>query len=54
MLEQTLERWNVDYLYVGPEERAQYAMTATEQGVLDAAMDLVFENAQVRIYRRRG
>jgi uncharacterized membrane protein len=53
-LQRTLSSWDVDYLYVGPQERSQYNITAAEDSVYAEAMDLAFENPQVRIYRRRG
>ena len=50
----TLENWAIDYVYVGPSERQQYGITfATEAAIADV-MDLVFEDGDVRIYRRRG
>jgi len=53
-LDQTLRTWSVQYVYLGPEERARYEVTAGDESVLAEAMDVVFENAQVRIYQRRG
>jgi uncharacterized membrane protein len=53
-LDSTLRTWNVDYIYLGPEERNQYGVTADTESVYASVCDLVFENAQVRIYRRRG
>jgi len=50
---QTLTQWNVDYVYVGPTERDQYGVTSRNELTLGTAMDLVFENGDVRIYRRR-
>jgi YYY domain-containing protein len=49
-----LAAWRVDYVYLGPEERSRYQTTPEREGVLAEAMDLVFENGAVRIYRRRG
>jgi uncharacterized membrane protein len=49
-----LEAWSVDFVYLGPEEKARYGVTPGHENILAEAMDLVFENAAVRIYRRRG
>jgi uncharacterized membrane protein len=53
-LDATLRSWKVDYIYLGPEERSRYGVTADSESVIAGLCDLVFENAQVRIYRRRG
>jgi len=50
---QTLTQWDVDYVYVGPTEREQYGVTPRNELTLRSVMDLVFENGDVRIYRRR-
>ena len=53
-IEQALDQWAIDYVYIGPSERSQYGITpAAEQGIA-AVMELVFEEGDVRIYRRRG
>jgi uncharacterized membrane protein len=49
-----MRAWNVDYVYVGPEERNHYGVTAETENLLAEVCDLVFENPQVRIYRRRS
>jgi uncharacterized membrane protein len=49
-----LAQWNVAYVYLGPEERARYEVTPEREELLAGAMDRVFENEGVRIYRRRG
>jgi uncharacterized membrane protein len=51
---QALATWGIDYVYVGPTERSQYGMTLLSDERLAQAMDLVFEQGDVRIYRRRG
>jgi len=51
---QALAQWQIDYVYVGPTERGQYGMTSLAKERLTAAMDLVFEQGDVRIYRRRS
>ncbi|HEX2463401.1 MAG TPA: DUF2298 domain-containing protein [Thermoanaerobaculia bacterium] len=53
-LDSTLRSWSVDYIYVGPEERSRYGVTADTESTIADVCDLVFENAQVRIYRRRS
>ncbi|RIK41941.1 MAG: hypothetical protein DCC55_10435 [Chloroflexi bacterium] len=49
-----LERYNIDYVYVGPTERGQYEITPLAEERLMRVMDLVFEQGDVRIYQRRG
>jgi YYY domain-containing protein len=49
-----LEAWQIDYVYVGPRERAKYEITAAAQARFDRVMELAFEQDRVRIYRRRG
>ena len=53
-LDSTLRAWSVDYIYLGPEERSRYGVTADSESLIADVCDLVFENPQVRIYRRRG
>jgi uncharacterized membrane protein len=53
-LDSTLRSWSIDYIYVGPEERSRYGVTADTESTIADVCDLVFENAQVRIYRRRS
>ena len=53
-LQQTLDEWNVAYVLVGPAERDRYAISATDETRMRRALDLVFEQGAVRIYRRRG
>ncbi len=48
-----LKQWQVDYVYVGPAERREYGMTSESEERLRAAMNLVFEEGDVRIYQRR-
>jgi uncharacterized membrane protein len=52
-LQQTLLTWDVMFVYVGPLERARYGMSPHHEARLDRAMDLVFGQGRVRIYRRR-
>jgi YYY domain-containing protein len=51
---QALATWGIDYVYIGPTERSQYGMTSLSDERLAQVMDLVFEQDDVRIYRRRG
>ncbi|HVR28925.1 MAG TPA: DUF2298 domain-containing protein [Thermoanaerobaculia bacterium] len=48
-----LAAWKVGYVYLGPEERARYGVTGAHETILADAMDVVFENDAVRIYRAR-
>jgi uncharacterized membrane protein len=50
----TLATWGVAYVYLGPEERTRYGVTAAHEAILAAAMEPVFENSTVRIFRTRG
>jgi YYY domain-containing protein len=47
--QQLLERYGVQYLYVGPVERRLYAGPGLDK--FDAFLELVFQQGQVRIYR---
>jgi uncharacterized membrane protein len=51
---QTLEDWGIDYVYIGPSERAEYAITSASEERLAMVMELVFAEGDVRIFRRRG
>jgi YYY domain-containing protein len=51
---QALDRWGIDYVYLGAAERAQYQLTPRSEERLGEVMDLVFEQGDVRIYQRRG
>jgi YYY domain-containing protein len=48
-----IETWGIDYIYVGPSERAQYGVTPTVEALLRQVTDPVFESGDVRIYRAR-
>jgi uncharacterized membrane protein len=50
---QLIEAWGIDYIYVGPSERAQYGTTAAVESVWRQVADVVFESGDVRIYRTR-
>lgn len=52
-LAQLIKEWGIDYIYVGPSERAQYGTTPAVEMQLRQEMDLVFESGSVRIYRSR-
>ncbi len=47
-----LERYGVDYLYVGPRERQKYGLRAQDLQRFDRIMRRVFESGQVVIYGR--
>ncbi len=51
---QLLDRWHIDYVIVGPAERAQYGINSETESRFIPALELVFEAGDVRIYRRRG
>ncbi len=52
-LAQLLQEWAIDYVVVGPAERQVYGLTPSHEARLAAAMTLVFEAGDVRIYRAR-
>jgi YYY domain-containing protein len=54
VLAQLLERWAIDYVYVGPRERALYGITPETEARLSTVMELAFRHGAARIYRRRG
>jgi YYY domain-containing protein len=47
-----LREWDIDYVYLGPTEIAQYGVNEARLRRLSEAMDLVFEQGQVRVFRR--
>ena len=49
-----LDQWDIDYVYVGPNEREQYGITPGTEERLAQSMELVFDADGIRIYRRRG
>ena len=53
-LRDTLERWDVTLVYVGPVERARYDITPEHEARLADVLSLVFDQGRVRLYRRRG
>ena len=53
-LEETLERWQIDYVLVGPEERAQYGVTPLLERRLEQVLELAFEHGGFRLYRAEG
>jgi uncharacterized membrane protein len=50
---QVVDQWQIDYVYVGPTERLQYSMTVASEQALGSAMDIAFDQGNVRIYQRR-
>ncbi len=53
-IREALDRWQIDYVYVGPAERSTYQIAPRDEARLSAVMDLVFEEGDVRIYQRRS
>ncbi len=49
-----LDGWGIDYVYIGPIERSVYNLSPGSEARFDQLMDLVFQQGDVRIYRRRG
>ena len=47
-----LERYDVEFVYVGPLERGKYEAASLEK--FRQFMDVAYENAEVTIYQRRG
>ena len=52
-MQQLVDLWGIDYVYVGPSERSQYGMTPASERRLAEVMDPVFDSGSVRIYRTR-
>jgi YYY domain-containing protein len=50
---QTLARWEVGYVYLGPRERHRYGVGPREEEELGRVMELAFQHGDVRIFRRR-
>ena len=50
-LQEQLDRWQIDFLVVGPEERAQYGVTPALEERLNQILELAFEQGSYRIYR---
>ena len=53
-LDALLARWGVDYVVVGPIERQRYHLTPQVIERFSQVMDLVYDQDDVQIYRRRG
>jgi len=52
-LARILAELGADYVYVGPQERAQYNLSPAVERALFAQLEVVYENGDVRIYRVR-
>jgi uncharacterized membrane protein len=48
-----LADWDVDYVYVGPAEIERYGVSQDRLRLLGETLELVFEQGQVRVFRRR-
>ena len=46
-----VDRWQVDYLLVGPEERRQYGITPDYEDIISRHLELAFDQGDYRIYR---
>ncbi|MCY3900456.1 MAG: DUF2298 domain-containing protein [Caldilineaceae bacterium] len=53
-LEEALDRWKIDYVLVGPEERAQYGITPLLESRLGQVLEVAFEQGGYRVYRAEG
>jgi len=53
-LQETLNRWKIDYVIVGPEERAQYGVTPALESRIGQLLNLAFEQGDFRIYSTKG
>lgn len=52
-LTELADRWQIDYIYVGPFERSEYGVTPEAEARLSQAFRLAFEDDGVRIYQVR-
>jgi uncharacterized membrane protein len=52
-LQVVLDQWQVDYVVVGPAERAQYGIAPGVEDRLGLVMELAFQSEDFRIYRQR-
>jgi uncharacterized membrane protein len=53
----SLDKYHIEYIYVGPVERAYYfaeALAKFDQGVEDGLLELVYDENGVKIYRYAG
>lgn len=53
-LRETVRHWGIEFVLVGPAERARFGITPILEERLDQAMELAFEHGQYRIYRAGG
>jgi YYY domain-containing protein len=54
-IREQIERYSIDYIYIGPEERRRYGLTGEREGALSQWFDPVFESGESRILRtKRG
>ena len=49
-----LSEWGINYVYLGPAERARYAVDSDRELLLGEVMEPVFESGNIRIFRRRS
>jgi uncharacterized membrane protein len=53
-LQRLLERWKVDFVFLGPVERERYSVTGEHEETIAGVMQLAFDSGSARLYRRRG
>ena len=53
-VKQLLDKYDIEYVVVGPTERTKYGLTPMQIEKFDRFMERVFDQDDVRIYRRRG
>lgn len=52
-LARLVREWDVGLVYLGPAERARYAVTPQHEMRLGSVLELAFESGEARLYRRR-
>jgi len=52
-VDEILNKWGIDYVFVGPAEIDSYGITSSRLDQIASGMDTVFSRGQVRIFRRR-
>ena len=53
-LRETIRRWGIDYVLIGPEERARFGITPALEERLNQALELAFEQGNYRLYRTKS
>ncbi len=52
-IQQALQKWDIRYVFLGPEERRQYKISEGRLTQLERALEPVYSAGAFRIYRRR-